>query len=252
MEIKMPERIDRQEWLKLLHVSDGILREPAGPEHGVHEQNPTGPGGCGDCREVDGLALRDFSRRLDRQMREAQEMLLELARPRGIYCLQPLDQIPQEGISIRKHLEGCDQAAVMAVTLGMEVDRMIRRHQVKNMAMAVILDAGASALADQAADQAEEILKGELKARLPQAFTTIRFSPGYGDYPLRYQRDIIRLTDARRKIGLTLTRGDMMVPHKSVTAIIGVADHPVTGRLATCSECLLRTGCAFLKEGTHC
>ena len=95
-------------------------------------------------------------------------------------------------------------------------------------------------------------MKSELAEKLPGMFATSRFSPGYGDYPLRCQREILQYADAPRKIGVTLTAGDMMVPHKSVTALVGLADHPVTGRLAPCSECVLRGECTFLKEGRHC
>ena len=132
---------------------------------------------------------------------------------------------------------------MMAATLGTEIDQMISRMQITNMAQAVVLDTGASVLAEQAADSAEEILRTELAAKLQGRFFTARFSPGYGDYPVHCQREILACVDAHRKIGITLTSGNMMVPHKSVTALIGMADHPVTGRLATCAECVLREKC---------
>ena len=44
----------------------------------------------------------------------------------------------------------------------------------------------------------------------------------------------------------------MGVPRKSVTALIGISDHPVTGRLATCGECVLREKCTLRKEGKFC
>ena len=216
MDIRLPEQIDQEKWLQLLHVTG--------------EPEPM----------------------LRARMEEAQAQLFKAAQPRCIYRVLPLSQVVLEGFSIVKHLEGCDRAAVMAVTLGTGVDELITRSQVTGMAMAVVIDAGASVLVEQIADFAEAQINEELSKKIPGVFTTPRFSPGYGDYPLHCQRGILTLADAPRKIGLTLTRGDMMIPRKSVTALIGLADQPVSGRLATCSECVLREKCTFREAGRHC
>lgn len=216
MNIILPEKIDREEWLKLLRVRG------------------------------------DAGQRLDSRMAEAEEMLLREARPRGIYRVMNAADVPAEGVSIRKHLEGCERAAVLAVTIGIGIDQLISRAQITSMAAALVLDTGASVLMEHAADAAETAMKAELASSLPGVYTTPRFSPGYGDYPLECQREILTCVDAHRKIGIALTAGNMMVPAKSVTAVVGIADHPVTGRLASCGECLLRKECPFLKEGQHC
>lgn len=220
MDIRLPEAIERGEWLKFLHVS-------------------------ADPREV----LPDP---LEGRLAQAEKQLLSAASPRAIYRVLERSALATEGVSIEKHLEGCSHVAVLAVTIGAGIDQLITRTQLTSMAMAVVLDAGASVLTEQIADAAERIMKEELAQKLPGMYTTSRFSPGYGDYPIRYQREILGYTDAPRKIGVTLTAGDMMVPHKSVTALVGLAGHPVTGRLAPCSECVLRGKCNFLQEGRHC
>lgn len=48
-----------------------------------------------------------------------------------------------------------------------------------------------------------------------------RFSPGYGDWPLEQQPELIRVTKCE-SIGITLSESKMLVPRKSVTAIIGL------------------------------
>ena len=83
-------------------------------------------------------------------------------------------------------------------------------------------------------------------------FLTGRFSPGYGDYPIAVQNDLLRLLDAPRKIGLCATPTHLLTPRKSVTAVLGVAGHPVTGRRAGCANCALRERCAYRKEGKTC
>lgn len=109
---------------------------------------------------------------------------------------------------------------------------------------------GAGVLADMVTD----ILENEIKENLPDdtPYMTGRFSPGYGDLPLKTQRELIAKLDAPRKIGLTLNYNDLMIPMKSVTAIIGISDVPVKGRPATCRECLLYEECEKRKEGRIC
>lgn len=107
-------------------------------------------------------------------------------------------------------------------------------------------------LAEQTAELAEIAMRRELSSDWPDHYMTSRFSPGYGDYPVSCQKQILAYLDAQQKLGIRLTEGCMMVPCKSVTALLGIADHPVTGHLASCSECILQGNCTFLKEGKHC
>ena len=47
-----------------------------------------------------------------------------------------------------------------------------------------------------------------------------RFSPGYGDFPLDYQRKIVETLSAPLNIGVNLTSSVMLTPTKSVTAVV--------------------------------
>ena len=204
--------------------------------------------------------------RLAEQMDEAERLLKEAARPKAVYRPVEISTIIKDGdpdnsgkepaevsLSIKKHLEGCNRAVLMAVTLGVGVDQLIRKTQVTDMALAVILDTGASVLIEQLADDfQEEIVKKPEASDQNDTFTTPRFSPGYGDWPITEQSRIIRLLDGQRQIGLNVTKDSLMIPRKSITAVIGIADHPVKGCLATCDECVLRDKCLLKKEGKFC
>ena len=117
--------------------------------------------------------------------------------------------------NLAKNLSGCEKCAIFAVTLGVEVDMCIRQCAVMDMAKATALQACAAVLVEELCDQVEEELKsqGDLKAR---------FSPGYGDLSLAYQKDVLRVLDASKKIGVTINDEYMMLPLKSVTAIVGI------------------------------
>ncbi len=119
------------------------------------------------------------------------------------------------GVNIVRHLSGCREAVIFGATLGAGIDRELMRLQISDMATAVVLDAAASSAIEGVCDNfCIDIADSRGEA-------TARFSPGYGDFPLGVQRKIaesLRLD----KIGITLSEGGIMIPQKSVTAILGI------------------------------
>ena len=199
--------------------------------------------------------------RLEGEIAKAEQELMERAAPRCTFARFPLirgegdalafgPQIPLEGGDIRCHLAGCGAVILMAVTLGAGVDELLRRAAAQDLARSVLLDAAASVAAEQAAALAE----GRAAESLCRAgeYHTGRFSPGYGDLPIELQRRVVLLLDAPRRIGLAVTNSLILTPRKSVTALIGVSDHPVAGRLAGCDSCRLREKCEGRKRGMPC
>ena len=116
---------------------------------------------------------------------------------------------------LTKNLDGCAEAFLFAVTLGLGVDRLLLRLAQVSQARHFITDALASALAEAACDQAEARIKGALSCKP-------RFSPGYGDLPLEMQKPLLNRLEARQRLGITLTQNLLMVPTKSITAIMGI------------------------------
>lgn len=144
--------------------------------------------------------------------------------------------------ALERNLAGCDRIVVFGATLGLGLDRLITRYGHLSPAKALMLQAvGAErieALCDVFCDRIC------LEAGSSGLFPRPRFSPGYGDFPLELQKDIFRVLDCSRKIGLTLNESLLMSPSKSVTAIIGLgpcagADHPI--RCSSCSK----TDCVY-------
>ena len=81
--------------------------------------------------QVDGDADPALEARLD----EAEDLLRTHARPRAVYRVVDISAVPVKGFSIQKHLEGCHHVAVMALTLGIGVDNLIKKTQITDMAM---------------------------------------------------------------------------------------------------------------------
>lgn len=155
-----------------------------------------------------------------------------------------------EGEDIRRHLEGCRQVILMAATLGPEIETLLLRAQVQDMARALILDSCASAAVEAVCDALEAELRRQWEAQ--GQYLTDRFSPGYGDFPLAQQPELCALLDTQRRIGLTLSASGIMIPRKSVTAVMGIASSPRHRRSRGCEGCSMYEHCVMRKGGTPC
>lgn len=142
-------------------------------------------------------------------------------------------------------LADCRQAVLLACTLGQPWERLMREEQARDMARAVMLDACASAYVEAGCDAAQ----AEIAARMPGLYLTDRFSPGYGDLPLSLQPSILRALDATRRLGLYATETHLLLPQKSVTAVLGLAERPQGGRIRGCGFCNLREHCTLRQRG---
>ncbi len=152
------------------------------------------------------------------------------------------------GNHIKKHLRSCSQCVLLGATLGIEADNMIRIAEAESMTKAVILDAVATQMIEELCDCAEEELRQ--MAEENHLYLTSRFSPGYGDLPITLQHRISEILDTPRKIGLTVTEQSLMIPRKSVTAIIGLSSNACQTTHHNCAECSLYERCQFRKENS--
>ena len=153
-----------------------------------------------------------------------------------------------DGNAISAHLEGCYGVVLMCATLGNSVDKLLRQTQAHDMAKAVILDAMASAAIEQLCDEAEK----EISERLEGKHFTWRFSPGYGDFPIEVQKDFLTALNAPKAIGLCTNSSGMLIPTKSVTAVIGVHEKSVQQQKRSCESCNMRDRCNYRKTGGTC
>lgn len=149
------------------------------------------------------------------------------------------------GKDIELHLAESGEALFFAATLGAAADRLIRAAEVENMAYALVLDSLASATVERYCDECEIEMREKTGG-----FFTARFSPGYGDYPIELQGSLLRFLSAEKRIGLTATENHILIPRKSVTAVIGIMDHAPRGTAKkSCESCNLRDRCDFRRCG---
>ena len=156
------------------------------------------------------------------------------------------------GRDIAAHLQGACEAALLACTLGAASEREMRKLGALSATDELLYSAACSALVEAAANAAEARIVAQAAAR--RLHTNWRFSPGYGDLPLSIQPEFLRTLDATRRAGIVVNAGGLMVPTKSVTAVVGLFDQPAPGAevRTRCGVCQLKQCCELRKRGTTC
>lgn len=154
------------------------------------------------------------------------------------------------GASINEHLKGAKRCITLACTLGVGFESELLRMQKSSMTDAVIFDAIGNAFIESYADHTEEHLLNPYRNQ--GFFSKYRYSPGYGDLPLTLQSDILSALSAEKKIGLTATDTDILIPRKSITAFIGIFDKPQGNQTSKCVGCSAKEFCKMRKECSCC
>ena len=185
-------------------------------------------------------------------LQKAEELLRASAQPRAIWRELPLKALPlaESGQDLTRHLQGCDAMLLLAATLGSGVDSLLRRLELTDIALATAADAMAAVLLETVCDTLESQLRADYRQK--DRWLTARYAPGYGDCPLTLNEDLCLMLDTVRGCGLAVTPQHLLTPRKSTTAILGLADHPVTGARAGCAHCLLKETCIYRKRGMTC
>jgi hypothetical protein len=163
------------------------------------------------------------------------------APPKSVYGIWDCDIEPPvvllggtaiRSVSLSGHLAGAPRAALLAATLGAGADALIRRYSVRDMEKAAVADAVCAVMIEAYCDRVTREIERETEA----GYATARFSPGYGDFDIACQKDILRMLDGGRRIGLAMTDGGMLTPAKSVIAVIGFKQEKEGGR-GKCGRC---------------
>ena len=212
-----------------------------------------------DALRYIGMPSHQTSSPMSQQIEDTYKELEQLNASKYIYNHFPIT-INEEVVSfeytklqvkskdLAKLLANCNRCYVLAATMGQEADKQISRRQKTDMLEAVILDACASVLVDKICDDIEMEITEEISKN---EFLTMRFSPGYGDVPLDVQQSILDILNATKQIGMSLTKTNMLLPTKSVTAFIGIS-HQKEERQKSCEVCSLVHSCIYRKRGDQC
>ena len=130
-----------------------------------------------------------------------------------------LGELSIQSRDLAANLGGSKQVHIFAATLGAGVDRLLAQRSKMDSAEALCLQACGAAEIEALCDKIEGDLKSSLEAQ--GLCTRPRFSPGFGDFSISHQTELLSLLEAPKRIGLGETETHMLIPLKSVTALIG-------------------------------
>ena len=135
-------------------------------------------------------------------------------------------------------LRGANSALIFACTIGMGVDRLIKKYSEIDPLRALIFQA----LGAERVETFIDVFIADYE-KTHGVKLSPRFSAGYGDLDLTAQKDIFWLLNPQKHLGLTLNDSLIMSPSKSVTAIAGV-NGACANTEHKCQDCD-KTNCAY-------
>lgn len=200
----------------------------------------------------DGAAV---ARRIAEKVAASIEECRATLHPRGLYAVYPVTRQTDDGLvladdaafsgEIGAYLSGAVRAAVFVATAGLEiVDLAEAATRARDTLSGLVYSAIGSHLAESAAKQLEEDLRGRLQ---PEESLTLPYSPGYCGISLAQQKTVFRLVNAG-EIGVELMPTLIMKPVKSVSGLIGIGPlQHVTAFGNPCDKCPMHN-CRMRRE----
>lgn len=151
------------------------------------------------------------------------------------------------GARMVARLAGAERITALAVTCGPALEEAATEAFARGeYARGAILDAAGSAAAEALADEVNDLVAAEARARgyclLP------RVSPGYADWDLAAQPQLLQAAGAEG-LGISLSEALLLIPRKSVTAVIAWVKHAgkAGGGCRTCPS----TNCRYRRRNNQ-
>lgn len=169
--------------------------------------------------------------KVEKAIEDAFEEAYRLIEPRGMYLIAAGSDLP--GSTIFRRLE---RMAFCICTIGPGLEKRVSELSARGELLgAVILDSVGSAAAEAVARRMDEAIQESAAAEGLK--TSCRASPGYGDWDIREQKGVFGLLDGSL-IGVSLSESSMMIPRKSISFAVHIADKPVKLRSEnSCDNC---------------
>jgi cobalamin-dependent methionine synthase I len=154
-----------------------------------------------------------------------------LAQPKAVYADYDVKQTDEKHVflngisfsvlskSAAHRLMHAKKVTFFVVTICHKLEGKIQEYVREGvLSSAAMLDAVGSAAVESVASYINALTDRRAK---DTGFKTIqRFSPGYGDWDLKSQKELLHLLNASQ-IGISLTSSNLMQPEKSVSGVIG-------------------------------
>jgi len=124
-----------------------------------------------------------------------------------------------ESEAISKLFKNSYKATFMVATIGVEITDAIKNFlEDGDISKATVLDAVSSEAVEAVVNSLNTMFNYEDKSEKTEL--TRRFSPGYGDWGVENNKSLLDFLESK-KIGVTLSSTNLMLPEKSITACFG-------------------------------
>ena len=140
--------------------------------------------------------------------------------------------IKTNSAGLARILRDSKECVLFLATIGTETDRLIAKYSKIQPHKALIYQAIGAELIEKYCDYLEKSIASNFKIGLK-----MRYSPGYSDFDISVQKEIISVLKAEKYCGITLTQNYLMQPSKSVTAICPITDTKCEKSENKCSDC---------------
>lgn len=166
--------------------------------------------------------------RFGTEARKALQVLSRVAEPRALVRTLDVteldadvlatDDIRLKSASLARFMKGADRVSLLLATIGPGPEgKASRMREAGRYTESYFIDAAASAMVEELLRK----LHRKLSSRFPGLVSTARFAPGFGDFDLSVQADLVSLLDGSRA-GVSVREGScMLTPVKSGTGVIG-------------------------------
>ena len=147
-------------------------------------------------------------------------------------------------------LKDCNECILMTATLGINIEKDIKKYSCTELTKGIIIDSCATTAIEEVCDRVQNEIENNILKN--GQYLTFRYSPGYGDLSIEKNTEILNILNGQKEIGLTITNSGIMIPRKSVIAIIGITDKKVEQDKTSCSTCKNKSKCKFKKGVNSC
>lgn len=125
-----------------------------------------------------------------------------------------------KSLKLAKTLKNSSQIVCFVATVGRDIDREINKLMHENrLSQAYILDSMGSVAVEDMVDRFQKEMTDELERN--GSTTTLRFSPGYCDWPVTDQKKLFKFLNTD-EIGVRLSESCLMSPRKSISGVFGI------------------------------
>lgn len=200
-------------------------------------------------KRLGGRKGQAFSRSLRIKVLSGARTLFRLMNPRLLFVKERIKTVEggrvylKGGMTLKspklsRTLRDSEKLICFLTTIGGEIDFEINRMMLQgHLSEAFIMDALGSVAVETVAEQFHRRMEREYSLR--DRAVTLRFSPGYCDWPVEEQRKLFELFGSNTA-GIELKDSCLMMPRKSISAVFGV--YPVNGNPTSspynpCTDC---------------